>query len=69
MKRFRSEAMQVIYEDAEDMFKCGTITAEQLHELDGCLLPTGKKPGRTVAKQKKSTRQHRRIPGFSFVNY
>ena len=38
MRRFKSEAMQVIYEDVEGMFEDGIISAEQFHEFDNCLV-------------------------------
>lgn len=59
MKRFRSEAMQVIYEDAEHFYKAGLMTAEQFHEYDDCLLPSGREPARTHLTRQKKSPQHR----------
>ena len=38
MRRYESEALQVIYEAAEDMFEEGIISAEQFHQFDDCLI-------------------------------
>ncbi|GHU51089.1 hypothetical protein FACS1894200_10950 [Spirochaetia bacterium] len=38
MKRYKSEAMQVTYEEAESLYEDGIISLEQLHEFDDCLV-------------------------------
>jgi DNA-binding transcriptional regulator YiaG len=39
MRKYDSEAMQVIYEEMESLYKDGMISAEQFHEFDDCLVP------------------------------
>lgn len=38
MRKYESEALQVIYEGAEGMFRDGIISAEQFHQFDDCLI-------------------------------
>jgi hypothetical protein len=53
MRKYVSEAMQVLYEDAEGMFEDGVISAEQFHEFDDCLVsePVSVKPSRAPVPQ------------------
>jgi hypothetical protein len=44
MRKFESEALQVIYEDAESLYEDGIITIEQLHEFDDCLITESAAP-------------------------
>ncbi|GHU23509.1 hypothetical protein FACS1894172_12960 [Spirochaetia bacterium] len=55
MRKFESKALQVMYEGAEDMFKCGSITAEQFHEFDDCLMPEPATPPADAVSQNPAT--------------
>jgi DNA-binding transcriptional regulator YiaG len=53
VKKFKSEAMQVIYEQAEEFFKDGIISKEEFHEYDDRLVsePANVKSSRVPAPQ------------------
>ncbi|MHC6203936.1 XRE family transcriptional regulator [Breznakiellaceae bacterium SP9] len=51
MKQYKSEAMQVTYEEAESLYEDGIISLEQLHEFDGCLVPESAIPSTVAVPQ------------------
>ncbi|MHC6203943.1 XRE family transcriptional regulator [Breznakiellaceae bacterium SP9] len=51
MKKYKSEAMQVIYEDAEHFYKEGLMSEEDFHEFDDCLVPESAIPSTVAVPQ------------------
>ena len=71
MKRFKSEAMKVIYEDAAGMFKCGIINKDELleYEIDcfaampGCAIEPAS-PEECVMIEKRVREYHENLASF-----